>query len=306
VDVGRLCAEAPAIVEMARAHAASYVVGVAPVRVRGIGLEWEDYRDYRPGDDTRLIDWRLSSRAIGPDGGRRLLIRERRAERTLEVVLALDASASMGVGEKLPAALYALSFISSLAASLGDRVTLLVFASGRVSLLRVPPASVGMAAVFELCRRSMLGGRVDLREVSRVVSGLVARRVSLVLITDLAHDPREFEDAVSALRSIGWGVGVIISSHQSEVCLPQGGSILLEDPEGGALAIKGVEGWRELEERLRTHRERVFSALRRWVVPHVEFTGLEGCRLAAASLLLLYRAAREGSGAVSVTAEAQI
>jgi len=152
----------------------------------------------------------------------------------------------------------------------------------------------------------MLGGRVDLREVSRVVSGLVARRVSLVLITDLAHDPREFEDAVSALRSIGWGVGVIISSHQSEVCLPQGGSILLEDPEGGALAIKGVEGWRELEERLRTHRERVFSALRRWVVPHVEFTGLEGCRLAAASLLLLYRAAREGSGAVSVTAEAQI
>ncbi len=300
----RVCREAVAIVEMARVHADSLAVGVTPIRARGIGLEWDDYRDYQPGDDFRLIDWRLSSRSIGSDGRMRLLVRERRTERQLEVVLALDASLSMEFGEKLHAALYALSFMASLASWLGDVTTLLIL-GGRPTALRLPPSELALAAVRELCEASEPGGAVDLRQVARTAASLSRRRASLVLITDLAHDPGEFEGLASALSAVGWGLGVAISSHPSEVSLPQGGTAELVDPEDGSVLVEGVEGWRLLSERLSRHRAEVFATLRRWAVPHVEFVGLGGCRSAATDLAWLYRSAREGAGRVEAAQAAR-
>ncbi len=303
--VRRVCEEAVAIVEMARMHADSHAVGVTPLRVKGIGLEWDDYRDYQPGDDFRLIDWRLSGRAVGPDGRMRLLVRERRAERQLEVVLALDASLSMEFGEKLHAALYALSFMAGLAGWLGDVTTLLILGPDPPTAMRLPPSELGLAAVQELCATSEAAGRVDLRDVARAATSLTSRRASLVLITDLAHHPNEFDDLASALSAAGWGLGLAISSHPSEVSLPRGGTAELVDPEGESVLVEGVEGWRSLAERLRGHRAMVFASLRRWAVPHVEFTGLEDCRSSAASLAWLYRSTREGAGRVEAAQAAR-
>jgi len=296
--VRRVCEEAAALVEMARTHADSHAVGVTPLRARGIGLEWEDYRDYQPGDDFRLIDWRLSGRAIGPEGGMRILVRERRAERRLEVVLALDASLSMEFGEKLHAALYALSFMASLARWLSDVTTLLVLGPERPSVIRLPPSELALAAVHEICETSGVEGRVDLRDVARAATSITSRRASLVLITDLAHDPGEFEDLASSLSSAGWGLGLALSSHPSEVSLPPGGAAELVDPEAGPVRVDGVREWGALSDRLAEHRALAFAALRRWAVPHVEFVGLEGCRAAAPSLAWLYHSAREGAGRV--------
>ena len=35
---------------------------------RGLGLEFEEVRDYRPGDDVRTIDWNVTSRMGAPYG----------------------------------------------------------------------------------------------------------------------------------------------------------------------------------------------------------------------------------------------
>jgi uncharacterized protein (DUF58 family) len=59
----------------------------------GEGLTFSDYRRYSPGDDTRLIDWRLYART------EEFFIKQFEEERNLTVHVLLDASASMDFGE---------------------------------------------------------------------------------------------------------------------------------------------------------------------------------------------------------------
>ena len=58
----------------------------------GEGLTFSDYRRYAPGDDTRLLDWRLYARTD------ELFVKQYEEERNLTVHVLLDASASMDFG----------------------------------------------------------------------------------------------------------------------------------------------------------------------------------------------------------------
>jgi uncharacterized protein (DUF58 family) len=59
----------------------------------GEGLTFSDYRRYSPGDDTRLIDWKLYGRT------EEFFIKQYEEERNLTVHVLVDASASMDFGE---------------------------------------------------------------------------------------------------------------------------------------------------------------------------------------------------------------
>ena len=63
---------------------------------KGHGLEFSDFRPYAKGDDFRHIDWAVYGRTD------RLYVRQFREEQDLNVVIAIDTSASMGhpEGEK--------------------------------------------------------------------------------------------------------------------------------------------------------------------------------------------------------------
>jgi uncharacterized protein (DUF58 family) len=58
----------------------------------GEGLTFSDYRRYSPGDDTRLIDWKLFART------EEYYIKQFEEERNLTVHVLLDSSASMDFG----------------------------------------------------------------------------------------------------------------------------------------------------------------------------------------------------------------
>jgi uncharacterized protein (DUF58 family) len=58
----------------------------------GEGLTFADYRRYSPGDDIRLVDWRLYART------EEYYIKQFEEERNLTVHVLLDASGSMGFG----------------------------------------------------------------------------------------------------------------------------------------------------------------------------------------------------------------
>ncbi|HEY5890570.1 MAG TPA: DUF58 domain-containing protein [Acidimicrobiia bacterium] len=61
-------------------------------RSRGPGSEFADLRNFRPGDDPRHINWRVSSRAGG------LWVNERHPERNGDVLLLVDAQIESGTG----------------------------------------------------------------------------------------------------------------------------------------------------------------------------------------------------------------
>jgi len=68
-------------------HAGDLVSGL-----RGFGLEFSDIRPFRPGDDPRSLNWRVSTR-LGD-----LWVNERHPERNGDVLLLVDARYAQGAG----------------------------------------------------------------------------------------------------------------------------------------------------------------------------------------------------------------
>lgn len=110
-------------------------------RSRGAGLEFAQYRSYEPGDDLRLIDWKLYGRSD------RFFVREAERDSPLMVWLLIDATASMAQTDaarpdwsRLDAAKTMAACLVELALRQGDRFGL---AAIRGDGLRVVPAGVG-------------------------------------------------------------------------------------------------------------------------------------------------------------------
>jgi hypothetical protein len=68
------------------------MVGAYLSHFKGRGLDFEELRDYIPGDDVRDIDWNVTYRMGRP------FVRRFREERELGVMLAVDVSASAAFG----------------------------------------------------------------------------------------------------------------------------------------------------------------------------------------------------------------
>src|ERR1043165_7484776 len=68
------------------------MVGAYLSRFKGRGMDFEELREYIPGDDVRSIDWNVTNRMGRP------FVKRFREERELAVVLAVDISASSAFG----------------------------------------------------------------------------------------------------------------------------------------------------------------------------------------------------------------
>jgi uncharacterized protein (DUF58 family) len=90
---------------------------------RGRGIEFEEVREYQPGDDVRSIDWNVTARAGRP------YLKQFVEERDLTVLLLLDRSASLACptprGPRSRVAAEACALLALAAARSNDRVGLL-------------------------------------------------------------------------------------------------------------------------------------------------------------------------------------
>src|SRR5579864_8999234 len=72
-------------------------IGSRSGRRAGSSIDFQDYRDYQPGDDLRFIDWGIYARSD------RLTIKLFREEVTPHLDLVLDGSRSMSLGDSAKA-----------------------------------------------------------------------------------------------------------------------------------------------------------------------------------------------------------
>ena len=68
------------------------MVGAYLSHFKGRGMDFEELRDYIPGDDVRDIDWNVTHRLGRP------FVKRFREERELAMVLAVDVSGSAAFG----------------------------------------------------------------------------------------------------------------------------------------------------------------------------------------------------------------
>ena len=99
--------------------------GVRALKQRGEGTAFAGLRDYVPGDDPRLLDWKATARH------RRLITREQTIERSQTLISMIDCGRAMTqLAGRYPRFEHVLSsalVLSDVAASSGDRVGMIAF-----------------------------------------------------------------------------------------------------------------------------------------------------------------------------------
>lgn len=173
-------------------------LGIRKVRARGAAWEFESLRDYVPGDDVRLMDWKASARRRKP------IIRNQEAERNQTVLLLVDSGRLMnaeveGVA-KLDHAVNTALILAHVALTRGDRVGLCTF-SHRVHAWVTPRAR---RAQIRLLTEALFDLRGDYTETDhgrclRLVASRHPKRSLLVVLTDFV-DADTAADMVAYVR----------------------------------------------------------------------------------------------------------
>jgi len=233
------------------------MVGAYLSRFKGRGMDFEELREYIPGDDVRDIDWNVTYRMGRP------FVKRYREERELAVVLAIDISASSAFGSvRRNKREFATEIAATLAVSASrssDKVGLLLFTDevelylpprkGRRHILRV----LREMLAFEPKHRG-----TNIPAALNFMNHVIKRRSIVFLMTDFLHCFGETEVGAGsplpaagmhgvarlANRDVIQDLGLTNARHDLvclhlhdplEDSLPVAGLLTIEDAETGEL-----------------------------------------------------------------------
>ncbi|HCY58026.1 MAG TPA: DUF58 domain-containing protein, partial [Opitutae bacterium] len=150
---------------------------------KGQGIDFEEVREYQPGDEVRSIDWNVTAKMGIP------FVKQFREERELTILLAIDVSESGSFGSRDHSKRERIAELGSLLAFSanrnGDKVGLLLF-SKQVEMY-LPPAK-GQKHILRILReilfhRNKKSG-TDLNDGLRFVNNVLRRRAVIFFLSD--------------------------------------------------------------------------------------------------------------------------
>src|ERR1700704_3341813 len=196
---------------------------------KGRGMNFEDVREYQPGDEIRAIDWNVTAR-LGT-----AFVKKFTEERELTVVLVVDVSASGNFGSvsqsKRELAAEVACVLAFSAIRNNDKVGLLLF-SDRVELF-IPPKK-GRSHTLRIIREILFfepeGRGTNPTLALDSLNKIVTRRAVVFFISDFQTPDFSKSLGVSGRRHDFIAVQV---QDEREKVLPNIGIITLEDAETG-------------------------------------------------------------------------
>jgi len=199
---------------------------------RGASVIFAEHRDYRPGDDMRLLDWRAYAR------NDRFTIKHFEQETHLRAHLLLDRSASMdydGGATDTHKGEYGAALLSALGLVLarqGDAVGAAVFADSVAEQLPARARTDHLDSILELLSRPPEPGLgTDLGGVLAELSHNVGRRGFVAIASDLLDFGERPLQPLKQLTALGHEVLVLHVMHPDELELPFREPMRFEDPE---------------------------------------------------------------------------
>ncbi|MDC7227335.1 MAG: DUF58 domain-containing protein [Spirochaetales bacterium] len=234
---------------MTRQRVTSVFAGEFESAFKGEGLEFEEVREYQPGDEIRTIDWNVTARTGYPH------IKRYREEREQSIYFLVDVSPSgeFGSGGRTRSELAAeiVSVLSFSASNNNDRTGLLLF-SDKPELF-IPPGK-GMTHTMHMVREMLThkpeGHRTSVSAALDYL-GQVAHRRSIVFILSDFYDPGFHRQlSISARRH---EIVCLYLYDPAEKSLPDGGLVSFTDSETGRSTLLDTSS-----RRVRTEYERRF------------------------------------------------
>jgi len=198
---------------------------------KGRGMEFDEVREYIPGDEIRSIDWNVTARTGTP------YVKKYVEERELTVMLLYDASSSGRFGSvaktkaELAAELCAVLAFSAIRNN--DKVGLIIF-TDEVELF-IPPKK-GRGHVLRVIRDVLYyrprGTGTNIAGALEYLKKVTHRKTVAFLVSDfLAED---YQQALSIANRAHDVIAVTITDPR-EIELPKVGFIQLEDAETGEI-----------------------------------------------------------------------
>lgn len=201
---------------------------------RGAGVNFEEVREYREGDDIRYMDWKVTARINEPH------LKIFREERERSVMLCVDRGPHMTFGTrgtfKSVQAARAAALIGWAASRLQDRVGGMAFGDPEQGLQHFRPAR-GRRALWQLLRTLTLPGSVASASIDclagalkRATRGLPTGSLIFV-IADFNREVRDLEPVLGNLRQ-----------RSSVVLIPVDDPADREIPAMGQVRFRGTDG----------------------------------------------------------------
>jgi uncharacterized protein (DUF58 family) len=226
---------------------------------RGRGIEFEEVREYTPGDDIRTIDWNVTARMGHP------YVKRYVEERELTVLFLVDLSASGAFGSrdrlKNEVAAEVCALLAFSAIKNNDKVGLIVFTGGVERY--IPPkkgASHVLRLIGELLNFRPRDWRTDIGGALDFLGRVAHRRAVVFLVSDFWAEGYEDRLRIAAKRHDLIAVSV---GDPREAALPEAGLVELEDAETGERVLLdcGSRAVRARYEALAREREARLRAL---------------------------------------------
>ena len=200
---------------------------------KGQGMEFDEVREYQPGDEVRSIDWNVTARMGHP------YVKRFEEERELTVMFLVDLSASGAFGStaklknEVSAELCAL--LAFAAIKNHDKVGLIVFTD--CIELFIPPGK-GVSHVLRLIRELLYfrprQTQTNISEALDYLGKVMTKRSVVFLVSDFLG--RGFEKQMRVLGKKHDLIAVSVTDPR-EVRVPNVGLVELEDAETGELRL---------------------------------------------------------------------
>jgi uncharacterized protein (DUF58 family) len=150
--------------------------------VKGQGLDFQDLREYVPGDDVRHLDWKATARSG------RAQLRRFTEDRQQTIWLAIDLSASMD-GAKSDMAKELLATLGWAAIKQQDRFGVLGF-TDKVEILRAPARGEAQlwASLEDILTHETRSPKTSLAPVWEYFSRALTHRSTIIVVSDFWAD----------------------------------------------------------------------------------------------------------------------
>ncbi len=201
---------------------------------KGRGMEFDEVREYQPGDDIRAIDWNVTARTGQPH------IKVFREEREMTLMIMVDVSASLFYGSgrrsKLEVAAEIAAIFAYLALRNNDKVGLLLF-SDHVELL-IPPRK-GRSHIWRIIQSVLshepAGGKTNFSVAVAHYLKLSKRKNLCVFISDFFVE----DDQRSSLKQLAARHDTIAVqvADPRELQAQGAGLVAFRDSETGILSV---------------------------------------------------------------------
>jgi uncharacterized protein (DUF58 family) len=196
---------------------------------RGQGIEFDEVREYVPGDDIRSIDWNVTARMGHP------FIKRFAEERELTILFLVDISGSQAFGSgartKAERAAEAACLLALSAARNQDKVGLILFSD---RIVKSSPPRKGRTAVMRLVRDVLATEETrhgtDIGAALRFLCHVQKRSAVVFLISDFMDDHYERDLRLASRR---YDLICCHIADPRESSLEDAGILEFEDPESG-------------------------------------------------------------------------